>query len=75
MRKSKPCMDGRLSVWEVVRAPKRFHALFSASWRRYIYLFPLENGRIITNFKFVSYLSIFWFLHFGNFIAFLEDFE
>ena len=37
-------MGGSLAVWEVVRAPKRFHALFSATWRRYLYLFPLKNG-------------------------------
>ena len=46
MKDSKACVEGRLAVWEVIRAPKRFHALFSASWRRYIYLFPLNDGAI-----------------------------
>jgi tRNA U38,U39,U40 pseudouridine synthase TruA len=26
------------------RAPRRFHALFSATWRRYVYIFPLNKG-------------------------------
>lgn len=44
MKSSPPCACGSLAVWEVVRAPKRFHALFSATWRRYIYLFPTQQG-------------------------------
>ena len=37
--------EGRLTAFEVVRVPKRFHALFCASARRYIYLFPLLEGK------------------------------
>ena len=47
MRASPQCESGSLAVWEVVRAPKRFHALFSASWRRYIYIFPTKPGTSI----------------------------
>ena len=35
---------GRLNVWECWRVPRRFHPLFTAKWRRYIYLFPLNCG-------------------------------
>ena len=44
MRASEPVLAGRLAVYDAVRVPKRFQALFSATWRRYIYLFPLNTG-------------------------------
>ena len=59
MRNSAPCKGGSLAVWEVVRAPKRFHALFSASWRRYLYLFPLQQGAIKRS----------WFIVLNNYSA------
>jgi hypothetical protein len=41
---SEPCRAGRLTAYEVCRVPRRFQALFTATWRRYIYLFPLNRG-------------------------------
>ena len=35
--------EGRLRVYDCQRVPKKFHAQFSATWRRYLYLFPLNN--------------------------------
>ena len=35
---------GRLSVYECYRVPKKFNARSSATWRRYLYLFPLNKG-------------------------------
>lgn len=32
-----------LTAYQCVRVPRRFHALFSASWRRYLYLLPMEH--------------------------------
>lgn len=40
--KSEPCVAGRLGLRQCFRVPKKFNALFSATWRRYIYLFPLK---------------------------------
>ena len=42
--KTEPCKLGCLNVYECFRVPKRFHALFSATWRRYLFLFPLNQG-------------------------------
>ncbi|RYH16213.1 hypothetical protein EON65_30475, partial [archaeon] len=39
--------QGKLSASQCVRVPRRFHALFSASWRRYVYLFPLNEGGFV----------------------------
>jgi hypothetical protein len=36
--------QGRLNIWECWRVPRQFHPLFTARWRRYIYLFPLNCG-------------------------------
>jgi tRNA pseudouridine(38-40) synthase len=44
VRKAAPCEEGSLFVSDVARVPRRFHALFSATWRRYIYMFPLKHG-------------------------------
>jgi len=41
LKASEGCISGRLNAWECVRVPRKFHSLFSASFRRYIYLFPL----------------------------------
>lgn len=66
MRASEPCQQGRLAVWEVVRAPKRFHALFSASWRRYLYLLPTQSGLEhypnLTQWHFVQHIDFPYFL-------------
>lgn len=35
---------GRLVAYDCARVPKRFHSLFSATWRRYIFYFPLNYG-------------------------------
>jgi hypothetical protein len=36
--------ENKLAIYQCIRVPRRFHALFSASWRRYVYLFPLQPG-------------------------------
>ena len=36
---------GRLNISACFRVPRVFHPLFSASWRRYLYIFPLNSGR------------------------------
>lgn len=41
---SLPQKEGRLKLLHCTRVPRKFHALFSASWRRYIYLLPLNEG-------------------------------
>lgn len=38
------CRSGRLAVWDCQRVPRKFHPLFAATWRRYLYLFPLCSG-------------------------------
>jgi len=37
--------EGRLTLFDCAIVPKKFHALFSATWRRYLYLFPLNIRR------------------------------
>jgi tRNA pseudouridine(38-40) synthase len=36
--------NGSLRAYDCARVPRAFHALFSATWRRYVYLFPLNIG-------------------------------
>ena len=43
MNTSEPCMSGRLTVIDCQRVPKKFNARSSATWRRYLYLFPLKQ--------------------------------
>lgn len=33
-----------IAIWECERVPRKFHPIFSATWRRYIYAFPLNSG-------------------------------
>jgi tRNA U38,U39,U40 pseudouridine synthase TruA len=40
---SEPCKNGRLRIYECVPMPRRFHSLFSATWRRYVYVLPLNR--------------------------------
>jgi len=35
---------GHLRAYDCKRVPKKFHSLFSATWRRYLYLFPLKGN-------------------------------
>lgn len=35
--------SGALRAWHVEDRPRTFHATFAATWRRYIYLFPLKD--------------------------------
>ncbi|GMH44310.1 hypothetical protein BSKO_12244 [Bryopsis sp. KO-2023] len=35
---------GKLRAWWAEPVPRKFHATFSANWRRYIYLFPMRKG-------------------------------
>lgn len=44
MRASEPVTSGRLSVYGCVRVPKKFNARSSATWRRYLYMLPLNEG-------------------------------
>lgn len=44
MRASEPVMSGRLAVYGCVRVPKKFNARSSATWRRYLYMLPLNVG-------------------------------
>jgi tRNA pseudouridine(38-40) synthase len=41
-------LSGHLTVWSCTRVPRKFHPLFSAIWRRYIYLFPLQTGSYVS---------------------------
>jgi tRNA U38,U39,U40 pseudouridine synthase TruA len=41
--------SGRLAYFEVKEVPKKFHAMFSATWRRYLYLFPLNTSSWVRN--------------------------
>lgn len=42
-RASEPVLEGRLAVYDCKRVPKKFHARSSATWRRYLYMFPLKR--------------------------------
>ena len=42
-RESKAARSGRLVFYDCARAPRAFNARSSATWRRYLYLVPLEN--------------------------------
>jgi hypothetical protein len=44
MRASEPVLSGRLAVYGCVRVPKKFNARSSATWRRYLYMLPLNEG-------------------------------
>ena len=48
-KQSKPCIDGRLSIYDCYRVPKKFHSRASATWRRYLYMFPLKRLRTDDN--------------------------
>jgi tRNA pseudouridine(38-40) synthase len=41
---AEPCVAGRLKFYDIKRVPKKFHARSSATWRRYLYLFPLNSN-------------------------------
>jgi tRNA U38,U39,U40 pseudouridine synthase TruA len=45
MQASEPVKSGRLSVYDCYRVPKKFNARSTATWRRYLYLFPLNEGK------------------------------
>lgn len=44
IRNTEPFLQNRLAVWDCVRVPRRFHPVFCATWRRYLYLFPVNSG-------------------------------
>ena len=33
-----------MRIWDCKRVSRKFHPIFSATWRRYIYLFPVSPG-------------------------------
>ena len=41
---SQASKESRLRLIHCTRVPRKFHALFSATWRRYLYLLPLGEG-------------------------------
>lgn len=43
VRESSACKEGRLVVYDCVRAPQKFNSRSSAIWRRYTYLFPVNR--------------------------------
>lgn len=43
-RASEPVISGRLAIYDCVRVPKKFNARSSATWRRYLYMLPLNVG-------------------------------
>ena len=43
LENSRACQSKRLGAWDCYRVPRKFHALFSATWRRYLYLLPLQT--------------------------------
>ena len=44
LRESEACKEGRLNVYSCYRVPRKFNSRSSATWRRYLYLFPLKEG-------------------------------
>jgi tRNA U38,U39,U40 pseudouridine synthase TruA len=48
---SLPCMNGKIKVNQCVQMPKPFHSLFSAKWRRYVYLLPMSTVVVIEETK------------------------
>ena len=54
---SESAREGHLAAYECVRVPRKFNARSQATWRRYIYLFPLqraESGEFDVDVHFVS---------------------
>lgn len=49
VRNSEPCQSGRLAIYECVRVPKKFNARSEATWRRYLYLIPLNSLAEVTD--------------------------
>lgn len=47
MKSSDAVLSGRMAVYGCVRAPKKFNARSCATWRRYLYLLPLNVGEYI----------------------------
>lgn len=41
LRASPACADGRLRILDCRRVPKKFNARSQATWRRYVYIFPI----------------------------------
>ena len=44
MLASDACKEGRIRIYGCQRVPRRFNARSSATWRRYVYLFPLNRA-------------------------------
>jgi len=42
-KQSIPYLHGRLTIYDCQRVPKKFHSRASATWRRYLYMFPLNR--------------------------------
>jgi tRNA U38,U39,U40 pseudouridine synthase TruA len=43
-REHRSVKEGKLAVFECKEVPRKFNALFSATWRRYLYFFPLNKS-------------------------------
>lgn len=44
VKSSEPFQSNRLALWDAERVPRKFHPIFSATWRRYVYIFPVNHG-------------------------------
>ena len=44
VKSSEPFQSHRLTLLDFARVPRKFHPIFCATWRRYVYLFPLNHG-------------------------------
>jgi tRNA pseudouridine(38-40) synthase len=49
MKLSEPVTNGRLQVYDCFRVPHKFNARSCATWRRYLYLLPLNLGEFHDN--------------------------
>lgn len=54
MRNHPAVKEGRLAFFDCQIVPKKFHALFSATWRRYMYLYPLNDPQSAKEFDELS---------------------
>eukprot|EP01038_Epipyxis_sp_PR26KG_P008876 gene8876-11973_t len=42
LQQTEPFASGRLRIYDCVRVPKKFNSRSSATWRRYLYAFPIK---------------------------------
>jgi len=54
MRSSEPVQSCRLAIFDCKRVPKAFNSRSSATWRRYLYLVPLEGSTAFLDVDFIN---------------------